>query len=47
MPAERLRLAEPVADHIVYREPYLSSHSLFELPEDRLIGEAFPGEVSA
>jgi hypothetical protein len=41
------RVAEPVVDHIEYREPPEALHELFGLPEVWPVGEAFPQEMLA
>jgi hypothetical protein len=41
------RIAEPVIDHIEYREPTATMNELFDLPDVWPVGEAFPREVSA
>ncbi len=41
------RVAEPVTDHIEYREPDAPIHELFGLPAVWPVGEAFPRKVTA
>ena len=41
------RVADPLVDHIEYREPQTPVHELFGLPEVWPIGDAFSREVSA